>query len=425
MKPKTRLQVEVMYLTQYLLDIEDKVLSWAQVDCLKHIGYATKNRVICMDCGEKFSTELVSRKRAVCPHCNTKIVIEQSKCRTNKQDIYVAYAQVYGEFQVIRNFEICSYHKVDKPVKYFIMEVLQHWILSDKKREVIAYNHTANWNCDCWNGPMAIRNKSDINKYDIYPNAFHSDSKFKPEYLKIGINKNLKGLTALEAIKYIPTNQKAETLLKAKQYSLLSISGGNDYKIGNYWPSIKICMRNKYIVKDAKIWTDYLDLLSLFKKDLHNSFYVCPKNLSKEHDKLVKKKRAEQNKQDAERKRVKAITDQANFLKLKSKFFGLVFSDSIIEVKVLESVEEYAKEGDIMHHCVFTNSYYGKPQSLVLSARIDNEPVETVEVSLKDFKVIQSRGKLNRDTEYHERIINLVNRNVNKIKKRIKEKQTV
>ncbi|EJZ1787450.1 PcfJ domain-containing protein, partial [Shigella dysenteriae] len=44
---------------------------------------------------------------------------------------------------------------------------------------------------------------------------------------------------------------------------------------------------------------------------------------------------------------------------------------------------------------------------------------ETVEVSLKTLEVVQSRGLHNSNTEYHDRIVNLVNSNVNLIRQRM------
>jgi len=84
---------------------------------------------------------------------------------------------------------------------------------------------------------------------------------------------------------------------------------------------------------------------------------------------------------------------------------------------VLKSVEEYKKEGDSQHHCVYTNSYYGKEDSLVLSARMidkPDEPVETVELSLADGSILQCYGKCNRFTPYHNEIVNLVANNAYK-----------
>ena len=72
-----------------------------------------------------------------------------------------------------------------------------------------------------------------------------------------------------------------------------------------------------------------------------------------------------------------------------------------------------------MHHCVFTNDYFKKPDSLVFSARIGDERIETVEISLDTLQVVQSRGVCNESTKYHDRIINLVKQNIRHIRVRM------
>ena len=114
------------------------------------------------------------------------------------------------------------------------------------------------------------------------------------------------------------------------------------------------------------------------------------------------------------------MEDEKRFLELKSKFFGIRFTDGTIQVHVLESVREYLEEGVSMHHCVFSNEYYLKEDSLILSATIEGKRIETIEVSLKTLKVVQSRGVCNKNTEYHEQIVNLVNANSRLIRQRMK-----
>lgn len=465
MKPRTKLQFEVLENTKHLPYVRNKVYDWAKVECLKHLGYATKNRVLCMDCGERFPTSLVSRKRACCPHCNTKLTIIPTRDRTLKQDVYVAFAQTYYEFQVIRLFEIQSTHKSERKTAYSFFEVLQHWILPNGKREVIARNHTSNWYADSWSGNMEIRNKSDVNKYDIYHSAFHPESEFKPEYLKIGINHKLQGITALEAIKHIPEDSWAETLLKAKQYSLLYSRIQNKWDIENKWDSIKICMRNKYIVKDAKIWIDYLDLLRYFKKDLKNAHYVCPKDLKKQHDIYVKRKRrameVEEMKRDYIRilryfgeeigknfvypknlkKEYQLLVERQKLDKLEKKqkeleefevkyrqfieyFLNMSIKDKLINVVTLQTIDEFKEEGKELNHCVYTNEYFKKVNCLILSARIDDKRLATIEINLKQMKIIQCRGYNNTVPEHYERIQRLVNRNIKQIKERFKLNQS-
>ena len=77
------------------------------------------------------------------------------------------------------------------------------------------------------------------------------------------------------------------------------------------------------------------------------------------------------------------------------------------------------EEGRAMHHCVFDGSYFLRPESLVLSATIDGNRVETVEISLKTLKVVQSRGVCNQNTEHHDRIVKLVKKNMKQIRSRL------
>ncbi len=466
MKPRTKLQFEVLNLSKYYLgSIDDDMLSWAKTACLDHKGFATKKKVICMDCGNSFSPELVNRKRAICPHCGTKLKIEHTRCSTDKQHIYVAKAEIVKGFQVIRNFEIYKYSKKDKESNYFVCEILQHWIRNDGKREVIAMNHHVNWYCDVWTGELEIRDKNYIrywesaNRYDIYPCGYHPNSVFFNEYNKYGINNHLKGLTFLEAINILPKNTKAETLLKAKQYSLLSLCHSYESKINRFWNSIKICMRNKYFVKDSSMYIDYLELLDYFKNDLRNSHYVCPRNLKKEHDVLVKRKskimEIEQMKRDyarllrhfghdnseitypknlkseyrilLNREKVEKIElkkkeleeIEINYQKFIEPLSDLEIHDKLISITPLKSIEEFKEEGTVLDHCVYSNEYFKKKDCLILSSKIGQDHLETIEIDLNQMRIIQCRGKSNQNSSYHDRIVALVNKNIKIISQKI------
>lgn len=257
-------------------------------------------------------------------------------------------------------------------------------------------------------------------RYDVYARKYHPNSKFKPEYLKIGINKNLSGLSFIDAITKVPNQPRLETLLKAKRYDFLH---ARESKINQYWNTIKICLRNKYKPNDIKDYFDYLDLLGYFNRDLLNAKYVCPKNLKKEHDRYVKKKIDLQRKRDYEKSKKLIDTNNPIYIEQKQKFFDLVFSDSNIQIIPLKSVHEFLIEGQKLTHCVFTNSYYKKQDSLILSARIKNEPIETIEIDLKKMVVSQARGLGNKPTKYHDKIVELVNKNMHKIRAIVKPKK--
>lgn len=401
------------------------MLDFAKNNVMVHIGYATKKRVICMECGKRFDTPKDQPENATCPHCSQPLMLKYSAHRTMNQVVYVAIAQTYNEFQVIRNFRVESSHYEYREAKYNCYEILQHWYIDGKKREVVARTHNVCFGADTWTGYMEIRDKNKQNyyeanpRYDIEPDGWHPDSVFKPEFAKYGISSNMEGISFLQAIKVLPDYPQAETLLKANQLMLFRYFLHNSYKVRYRWNSIKICMRNGYKPISANLWLDYLDLLEFFNKDLRNAHYVCPADLIKEHYRLSIKKREILKNEEIERKRQRAIENQKKFESLKHKFFGLVFSDELIQVRVLESVDEVMKEGDAMHHCVFTNDYYLRPDSIILTATMGEEKLETIEFSLSKREVVQCRGKFNKSTEYHDRIVKLVNQNSKTILKRV------
>ena len=87
-----------------------------------------------------------------------------------------------------------------------------------------------------------------------------------------------------------------------------------------------------------------------------------------------------------------------------------------LTVDTIRKVEEGAK----MHHCVFANEYWNvkkHPDSLILSAKDrQGNRLETVEVNMKTWSIVQSRGLLNDPSERHDEIIELVKQNMNKLK---------
>jgi hypothetical protein len=54
------------------------------------------------------------------------------------------------------------------------------------------------------------------------------------------------------------------------------------------------------------------------------------------------------------------------------------------------SVTEFFEKDMAMHHCVFSNQYYLKEDSLILSASIEGKRIETIELSLDTMLIAQS-----------------------------------
>ena len=194
----------------------------------------------------------------------------------------------------------------------------------------------------------------------------------------------------------------------------------NPHGIDQYWAAYKITLRNHYDIIDIALWCYYADMLRRLGKDIHNPKYVCAENLQEAHDTAQRKSQAQQDKEAEARRRQQAIENEERFQELKALFFGITFTDGVIQVKVLESVQEYLEEGKALHHCVFTNEYYLKENSLILSATIEGRRIETIEVNLDTLKVVQSRGVCNKNTEYHDQIVSLVNANRKLIRQRMR-----
>lgn len=76
--------------------------------------------------------------------------------------------------------------------------------------------------------------------------------------------------------------------------------------------------------------------------------------------------------------------------------------------------ETYKKENKSIEECC---KYIMQQAQKMYNKRVNGERMETVEVSLKIFQVIQSRAVCNHTSAYHNRIIELVNRNMGLIRR--------
>ena len=424
MKPKNKFQKQVFELSKTLAPITNVQKEWAFQNCIKHIGRKTAKGIItCMECGHAFqgSSHLADALLGTeCPECFAKLQVMNTRKMVFKQSAYFCIITTKEIFQVLRFFLIKYNAKAGQKADYFISEVLQRWIAPNGKYETIARMRPMSYYDDAWRFDTKLEIRPERDHYYSHPTCVYPKQRLIPELKRSGYKGDNIGLSYLTLFRTLLTDSRAETLLKAGQIEVLQrFAGKNFQSINDYWNTIKICIRNNYYIEDASIWQDYINLLRFFGKDLRNAKYVCPADLTAEHDRYVKKKREWQKREDREKKQKKALEDEKKFLEMKSRFFGIQFTDGIIQIRMLESVEEVMHEGDMMHHCVFTNEYHLKPDSLILSACVNGKPMETIEFSLSEMKVVQCRGLQNKNTEYHDQIIELVKKNKRMIKQRI------
>lgn len=420
MKPRNKFQKQIVVASKKLATITQAQIDWAYKNCIEHFGRRTKKGVItCLDCGGEW-TDKTSTTHSTCPNCQKTIKIQDTRQRVFRQQEYFSTITAVEGFQVIRFFFIDYHAKVGQKASYYHSEVVQRWIAPNGKFATMAKLRPMGYFVNTWNYSANLEIRKDQNIHNIYPTKIYPRQKLIPEVKRSGFNKQFYDLTPFDLLSFLLSNNKAETLLKTNQIKLLQYFAYQTSKdIEHYWASIKIAIRNGYAIEDVSLWCDYIDMLAFFGKDLHNAKYVCPTNLIEEHDKYVKKKRKHHEQQRTEEARQKAFENELIFKNAKEKFFGMKFSDNLLQIKMLESVGEIMEEGDAMHHCVFTNSYYLKEDSIILSATMEGKRLETIEFSLSKLKVMQSRGVFNKQTEYHDQILDLVSKNIPQIQKRI------
>ena len=421
MKPRNKFEKAVLEQSKHLRPITKTQSKWAFHECIDHFAYRLpKGRTTCMDCGHSWVMNK-HRETCTCPHCRAKLQVKETYERKLQQKQYFTILTTCGEFQVLRMFLLVVGMEKGYKTQTSIIEIGQYWWNMLGRKAVVAIQRVLGHYIDTFSyySPMAIRNDNEAYQHIAY-SPIYPKFKVSDTLRRNGFKDDFHNIPPTTLIPALLSDSRAETLMKAERFEHLRYFLNTPRNFDNYWQSYKIANRNGYEITDISLWCDYADTLRRLGKDIHSPKFLCPTHLKSEHDRRHEELRRQREKEEIERKRQKAIEDEERFQALKSKFFGIAFSDGTIQVRVLESVQEHLEEGVSMHHCVFSNAYYLKEDSLILSATIEGKRIETIEVSLRTLEVVQSRGVCNKNTEYHEQIVNLVNANRGLISRRMK-----
>lgn len=424
MKPRTKLEVLVDELSRKLSPITEKHAEWAKANCFSHIAYKCKDELWCTDCGRVWIDKNASGE-ICCPYCKRKLEVKLSRKQKDRESGYMTIAQTVSGFQVLRQVYVERFvRKGTNLDNCYFNEVCQCWYRDDGKLTVMA--RPMNMGSTGWIYHEERSIKQLYNGYGSIKYSFNGYLYPNPKYIPILKRNGLKGSTHGVSVDWmvrhlLQGDSFAETLIKTKQYSMLRFYAYRGYIRQKH--TINICNRNHYIIKDASLYIDYLELLEYFHKDTHNPMFVCPKDLQKEHDILMEAKRQKELKERLKRNQEQRIRREQemkvsirSFMDRIKKYYPIEIKDKELVIKPLYNLTQFYEEGKRMHHCVWQCKYYDKPDTLILSARKNGERLETVEVNLKTYSIIQSRGVCNQNTPYHNRIIELVNRNMNLIR---------
>ena len=421
MKPRNKFEKAVLAQSRHLRPITKTQSKWAFRECIDHFAYRLpKDRTTCMDCGHSW-TMVKPTDTCTCPHCRARLQVRETFERKLQQKRYFTTLTACGEYQVLRMFLLVAEMEKGCKAEYNALEIGQYWWNAQGRKTIVAVQRVLGRYVDTFSycAPMAIRNDNEAYRYVAYSQIY---PKFKvtDTLRRNGFEDDFHDIAPTILIPALLSDSRAETLMKAGRMEHLRYFLNNKSTFDTCWQSYKVATRNGYEIEDISLWCDYVDMLRRLGRDTHSPKYLCPADLRAEHDRRHTELLVQREKEELAQKRQKAMEDEKRFKELKSKFFGICFTDGTIQVHVLESVQEHLEEGVSMHHCVFSNAYYLKEDSLILSATIDGKRIETIEVSLKTLEVVQSRGVCNKNTEYHEQIVNLVNANRRLISQRMK-----
>lgn len=422
MVPKTKNQKRVEELSSTLPALNKAKIKWMNSTCFEHLGFRRKSGTMCMECGHEFTA---TGETSVCPKCKTNLKILDTKKRSNQSFSYACFIETCQEWQVVRYYELYSSLYRERKADYTHCEIVQIWINPKGERVIRARLIAAmNSNKYSWFSKLEIR--KDHEKYDYLATDFkYPEMNVLPELTRNGFNGVIGKESPQLVFKALLSSPEMETIKKRGLDNYFEFFIEKRYlDIKDYWPSLKICFRNNYLIEkvNPSTFVDHIKLLQYFKLDIRSPKYVCPKNFTDEHNKLAERKARKeakewerQNKEYEKKKRKELLERDKKFKAEKAKFSSLLITDGKFVIEPLLSVKDFQDESNYMKHCVFDERYMGKT-CLILSAKINGVKLETVEVDLNEFVVKQSRGIRNKFHHYHRKIVLLVRANMELIK---------
>lgn len=389
-------------------------MAYAKRHCFEHKAVKRSKGYYCTHCGGIMKSE-----KKKCPNCGYNMEVADTRKRKMMWNDYYGIVTRCQEYQVIRIFMIFANISVGESAHYSAYEVIQQWIDRNGDCTYMAKLRGMAYYLDNWSygSQLEIRNRNQYGAYDpnmtVYPYMSLS-----PEIRRNGFKGDFHGMAPKSFFCSILSDNKIESLLKMGQIALFR-EAIKTASVLDYWQSMLICQRHGYIVDDAENWHDMMRLLQRLGKDIRSPKYIMPTDIKAAHDHWLLKVQALEKKERLEREIKEAAQKEDSFKDMKGKFFGVVITDKEITIKVLESVKEHIIEGAELHHCVGHGNYAMRRNSLILSAVVNGERTETIEIDLDTMTILQCRGLQNQPSDYHDRIVNLMKRNIHQIKKRM------
>ena len=367
MKAKTKKQKEIMALSGQLRPLTTAQMQWAFNNTFTHFAYRLKNgKAVCMSCGHEWTAD---EGMTTCPHCGRRVEVKTTAQRVCKEKSYFNVITTKGGYQVVRMFILIAEFRKGMKANPAYLEIGQYWIDPKGGKTVVGLCRTFGgyyFDCFAYGSPFEIRRDNEafqrISDEWVYPRIKATET-----LKRNGFAGYCHCINPVTLFQQLLTNPKAETLMKAGEIELLRHLCHHPQEVDKYWDSIKAARRAGFKFINVQTWFDYIRMLDRMGKDLHNPNLVAPTDLQAAHNEYVAK---------VERQRIKE------------------------------------------HICVGSSSYYLKKDSLVFTAKIGRKTIATIEISLKDYSVIQCRAFANGVCKYTDRISEIIKANTKLIRQR-------
>ena len=338
--------------------------------------------------------------------------------------VYESFYSVMGKYAVERTFQVG---------KDYCHEVAQWWCDTEtgkmyyrEKHSSLIYGGNYGYRFRGYDNDTPFQFKSKSGMEDKYGYRFCTP--FQNGYVRLTKVLALRGATS-EDIKEFGVKKVSEALADARMETILKHSYRDFYWLlknsreltDAVWSAYKITIRNHYRIRNMGLWYDMINDMAYLGIDFRNPRYVCPRAYKRFHDELVEKanrKREKERKIEQARKAREMMEKNKDIVEERiRKYSDLAIGNGSLHSVTLITYDDYIEEGTRMHHCV--GGYFDHKNSLILSFR-DNDGmrVETVEISLTTFSIVQSRGLQNKSTSHHKEIIDLVESNMWQIEQR-------
>ena len=326
-----------------------------------------------------------------------------------------------AEFEVSRLYRV--YKFTDKSTDHFFFVEIMRRFTDGEKKLYFGKHRTMGSYYDCflYNSPMELRSTHKNYAYNDITMLF--DLSIAAQTETEGARIACVQTDPKELARIICNNPVAETMYKQDNPMFAHLLHRTYPK--EICRAYTIAKRHGFVFNKETIplWLDMVYAIIVCRKDWHNPVYVAPEDLRATHDRFIRMmvRKQQANRLSREYAKVQREIERnakinEDYIKRRKRFYDMILTDGLITCRVLPDVQAFREEGEAMQHCVFKCRYFAKPYSLILSARIGDERIETIEVDLTTYTIKQCYGPHDLFTLHHQRIVDLVNAQMDTIR---------